>query len=69
MHILRLALAIAVILAPLTAIRDALAQVPPHPPGSICVTPRFWCWHQPPGPAGTQCTCPSPYGPVAGILD
>ena len=43
-------------------------QVPPHKPGTICQTPRFWCWAQPPGPPGAPCTCPSPAGPVTGSL-
>ena len=44
-----------------------LAQMPPHPPGSICRTPQFWCWINPPGPVGQVCTCPTPYGPVRGV--
>ena len=43
-------------------------QVPPHPPGTICFTPQFWCWAQPPGPSGAPCGCPSAYGWVRGIL-
>ena len=49
---------------------DAKAQVPPippHPPGTICFTPRFWCWAQPPGAPNTACGCPSPQGWVQGI--
>jgi len=46
----------------------ALAQVPPHDPGTICFTPKFWCWADPPGQPGSPCTCPSPYGPVEGRL-
>ncbi|HTT37617.1 MAG TPA: hypothetical protein VMH32_08125 [Burkholderiales bacterium] len=46
----------------------AHAQIPPHQPGSICSTPRLWCWAQPPGQAGQQCVCQGPYGPVAGRL-
>ena len=45
---------------------DAAAQVPPHYPGSICFTPQFWCWANPPGPPGTFCGCPSPYGFIQG---
>lgn len=45
----------------------ALAQLPPHPPGTICKTPRFWCWVKPPGPVGQPCQCPSPYGPISGV--
>src|SRR5712691_2337740 len=47
---------------------EALAQVPPHPPGAICFTRSFWCWAQPPGTPGKPCTCPTPYGPVSGTL-
>ena len=48
--------------------KTALAQVPPHAPGSICFTPQFWCWANPPGPPGGLCGCPSPYGFVQGRL-
>jgi hypothetical protein len=44
------------------------AQVPPHQPGSICFTPSFWCWADPPGPPGGQCWCPTRNGPVRGWL-
>jgi len=46
----------------------AIAQVPPHQPGTICFTPSFWCWANPPGLPGGPCSCPSPYGPVNGVL-
>jgi hypothetical protein len=46
---------------------SASAQVPPHAPGTICFTPQFWCWAQPPGPPGTACGCPTPSGWVPGI--
>jgi hypothetical protein len=46
----------------------AFAQVPPHVPGSICFTPRFWCWAMQPGPPGYQCACATPYGFVPGTL-
>jgi hypothetical protein len=48
--------------------RDAIAQVPPHYPGTICFTPQFWCWMPQVGPVGALCYCPSPYGWVAGRL-
>jgi hypothetical protein len=48
--------------------RDALAQVPTHRPGTVCFTPTFWCWANPPGPPGAVCYCPSPRGPVPGKL-
>ncbi len=46
----------------------AAAQVPPHVPGTICFTPNFWCWAQPPGPPGMPCTCQGPGGAVQGVL-
>ena len=46
----------------------AMAQVPPHVPGTICFTPSFWCWAQPPGPPGLPCSCQGPSGPVSGVL-
>lgn len=36
----------------------ALAQVPPHTPGTICFTPDFWCWAPVPGIPGEPCECP-----------
>jgi len=55
-------------LVPSTVIAPlAQAQVPPHLPGTICVTPKFWCWVSPPGQVNQPCSCPSPYGPVAGV--
>ncbi len=44
------------------------AQVPPHPPGTVCYTPQFWCWMQAPAYPGTVCFCPSPYGLVRGVV-
>ncbi len=46
----------------------ALAQVPPHEPGTICFTARFWCWASAPGQPGGRCSCPSPYGQIPGQL-
>ncbi len=46
----------------------AFAQIPPHRPGSICATPRFWCHAVYIGAPGTQCACPSPQGWVPGVL-
>lgn len=46
----------------------AVAQVPPHEPGTICFTKKFWCWANPPGRPKARCTCPSPYGSVPGVL-
>ena len=52
----------------LLAAAAALAQVPRHPPGSICITPSRWCWHYPPGRPGADCFCSTPYGNVKGKL-
>lgn len=66
----KLRLAILLILGVVVALtRSALAQVPPHQPGTICFTPTFWCWADPPGPPGNPCGCPSPYGYVTGYLN
>jgi hypothetical protein len=47
----------------------AVAQVPPHAPGTICLTPQFWCWATLPGQPGEKCSCPGPDGqPVMGTL-
>ncbi len=52
----------------LSASAQMVPQVPPHRPGTICFTPTFWCWAVQPGPPGARCACPSPYGPIAGVL-
>ena len=46
----------------------AVAQVPPHQPGTVCLTPYFWCWAPQPGPPGLPCACPTPQGWVSGQL-
>ena len=48
----------------------AAAQVPPHTPGTICLTPDFWCWASEQGIPGEPCECPareSTGTPVAGV--
>lgn len=45
----------------------ASAQIPPHPPGSICATPYGWCWLAQPGYLGSPCFCPGPNGPILGV--
>lgn len=40
----------------------AAAQIPPHRPGEICMTPSGWCWASPPGPPGSPCACGSTSG-------
>jgi hypothetical protein len=61
------ALATLVLIAVLTQ-TTAVAQVPAHQPGTICATPRFWCWAPYPGPPGARCACPSPEGWIQGVL-
>jgi hypothetical protein len=61
-------LAYGVIAAALLASANADAQVPPHQPGTICFTQNFWCWMAYPGIPGQQCWCPSPWGPVPGLI-
>lgn len=46
----------------------ASAQPANAPPGSICVTPNFWCRASQRGPVGAPCACPSPNGFVRGVL-
>lgn len=33
------------------------AQVPPHVPGTVCMTPDFWCWAKEQGEVGVECEC------------
>lgn len=57
--VLKLALAGTIALLPVSA---ALAQyLPPHVPGTICVTPYGWCWMQQ-GYPGSPCGCPDGRG-------
>jgi hypothetical protein len=58
----------AIALAAILVSVAASAQVPPHQPGTICFTSGFWCWMQTPGIPGQVCWCPSPYGPVQGVI-
>lgn len=49
----------AIVFAALAAMASpVVAQIPPHAPGTICATPKFWCWARYPGPPGTKCACP-----------
>lgn len=54
------------LLALALATGTAQAQVPPHQPGSICLTPSFWCWAQVWGQVGALCYCGTAGGSVAG---
>jgi len=57
----------AALLLAVSLLQSAIAQVPPHVPGTVCFTPQFWCWMAQPGYPGTPCFCPSPYGYVQGV--
>lgn len=35
--------------------------LPPHDPGTICITPSGWCWVDQ-GTVGTPCGCGTPEG-------
>jgi hypothetical protein len=56
------------LIAALWAPALAIAQVPPHAPGTICATPQFWCPAVYPGPPGTRCACRTAGGWVQGVL-
>ena len=62
MRLRGLVLILVLVLALFSLFGVAMAQVPPHPPGTICFTRFFWCWAQPPGPPGSSCGCPGPQG-------
>ncbi len=57
---------VAIVAATLAA--AAGAQVPPHLPGTVCLTPYFWCWATAPGEPGAPCVCVTSSGPVEGVL-
>jgi hypothetical protein len=67
MKIARTLIVLALLQGPSAAF-NAVAQVPPHIPGTICFTPQFWCWMGGQGQPGTICYCTTPYGPVQGRL-
>ena len=47
----------------------SFAQIPPHAPGTICLTPDFWCWAPQQGVPGEKCFCQlAGGGAVEGIL-
>ena len=63
---MRLVYRVSIASAALGVALAAWAQVPPHAPGTICFTPKFWCWANQPGPPGALCYCRTGAGPVAG---
>jgi hypothetical protein len=67
-RILRRGLAAALLGAGLLGPTPSAAQIPDHPPGSICLTPYMWCWMPRPGPLNYPCACYTPGGPVGGRL-
>jgi len=58
----------AALLLVLAGLPLARAQVPPHAPGTICLTPRVWCPMPTRGPVGADCACATPRGWVRGRL-
>ncbi|MBI1196564.1 MAG: hypothetical protein GC203_01725 [Phenylobacterium sp.] len=65
-RLVRLVVAAALAAAGLVAPTPSFAQLPPHPPGSICLTPYLWCWMPQPGPVNQSCVCYTPRGPIGG---
>lgn len=57
-----------VLVALLPAAMPALAQPANAPPGSVCVTPTFWCPAVRPGPPSAPCSCQTAQGWVQGVL-
>lgn len=55
------------LVSPLLLGGSAVAQVPPHYPGTICFTPQFWCWLQYAQHPGSTCFCMTQYGPIRGV--
>jgi len=66
MKAIRLIFASALLAAFISAPVDSQGQVPPHQPGTVCLTPYFWCWMSRPGIVGAPCSCFTPSGPVPG---
>lgn len=54
--------------ASMVAPRGAEAMVPEHVPGTVCLTPTFWCPLPGKAPVGSPCTCNVGYGPVQGVV-
>lgn len=52
----------------LALLTEVSAQPANAPPGTICVTPTFWCRAARPGPPGSPCSCQTASGWVAGVL-
>lgn len=47
----------------------AVAEVPPHTPGTVCFTENWWCWASYAGAPGSRCSCKTPTGEKSGLLD
>ncbi|MFG5382601.1 hypothetical protein [Yoonia sp. R2-816] len=43
----------------------AEGELPPHAPGTICITPKGWCFVDQ-GTVGTPCGCGTPDGYIEG---
>jgi hypothetical protein len=67
MRTMRKVVAAAALIAALAIPAGLSAQVPPHYPGSVCLTPTFWCFLQPPLPPGSRCFCATPSGAFPGV--
>jgi hypothetical protein len=60
-------LSLLLLLLPILVGGSASAQVPPHQPGTICFTPKFWCWLPRPVFKGQTCYCATQSGAVRGV--
>jgi hypothetical protein len=43
-------------------------EAPEHQAGTICFTPKGWCWASPPGLPGTACICSAGATSIQGTL-
>jgi hypothetical protein len=59
---------VALFLGIIAAPSSALAQVPPHIPGTLCMTPIGWCMLPGQFPLNAQCWCGTMQGPVFGVV-
>jgi len=56
----------ALFLACLCMTATASAQIPPHPPGTVCFTPYTWCFLPQTLPVGAPCGCSTTSGVALG---
>src|SRR5277367_2545885 len=64
------ALVAGVVTYPWTAIAQPIGQpmVPPHQPGTVCLTQLGYCNMDRTGYLGAPCSCPTVHGPIRGVI-